>query len=71
MFGVPSHRVNSGQIYFLTISHTQYIWQDKISNMFHVKHVAYLTLSYMLCMTEFEIKKNLQFKTQLEWIISK
>jgi len=56
MFGIPSHRVKLGQIYFLTISHTQYvhlyIWQDKINNMFQVKHVAYFTLSYMSCMTD-------------------
>jgi len=58
MFGVPSHRIKLGQIYFLKISHTQHIWQDKINNMFQVKHVAYLNLPYMLCMIDFE-KKNM------------
>jgi hypothetical protein len=56
MFGVPSRSVKLGQIYFLTISHTQHTWQDKIRNMLQLKHVAYITLSYMLCMTDFEKK---------------
>jgi len=46
MFGVP--RVQLGQIHFLKIIHTQHIWQDKISNMFQLKHVTYFTLYYLL-----------------------
>jgi hypothetical protein len=57
MFGVPSHRIKLGQIHFLKISHTQHIWQDKINNMFQVKHVAYFTLPYMLCMIDLGKKK--------------
>jgi len=71
MFGVPNHWVKLGQIYLFKISHTQHIWQDKISNMFQLKHVAYFTISYMLYMTHFEKNMYLQFKTKRGWAVSK